>query len=91
MFLALADVHKLCTMVFKLRNIFLIMNIGPEEHKNADERMPFSCSARFPSLQELQSTSPKSEEQLCYLSSTNTRPILLLVPNPSGLVGAAVS
>jgi hypothetical protein len=33
MFLGLADVHKLCTSVFKLRNVFLVMNIGPEEHK----------------------------------------------------------
>jgi hypothetical protein len=26
------------------RNVFLVMNIGPEEHKKAEERMPFSCS-----------------------------------------------
>jgi hypothetical protein len=44
MFLSLVDVHKLCTSVFKPRNIFLVMNIGPEEHKKAEERMPFSCS-----------------------------------------------
>jgi hypothetical protein len=37
MFLGLADVHKLCTSVFKLRNIFSVMNIGPEEHKKAEE------------------------------------------------------
>jgi hypothetical protein len=44
MFLGLANVHKLCTSVFKSRNIFSVMNIGPEEHKKAEERMPFSCS-----------------------------------------------
>jgi hypothetical protein len=37
MFLSLADVHKLCTLVFKLRNIFSVMNIGPEEHKKVKE------------------------------------------------------
>jgi hypothetical protein len=31
------DVHKLCTSVFKLMNIFLYMNIGPEEHKKSGE------------------------------------------------------
>jgi hypothetical protein len=45
MFLGLADVHKLCTSIFKLRNIFSDMNIGLEEYKKAEERMSFSCSA----------------------------------------------
>jgi hypothetical protein len=31
MFLGLADVHKLCTLIFKLMNVFSVMNIGPEE------------------------------------------------------------
>jgi hypothetical protein len=44
MFLGLADVHKLCTSVFKPRNVFSVMNIGPEKHKKAEERMSFSCS-----------------------------------------------
>jgi hypothetical protein len=44
MLLGLTDVHKLCTSVFRPRNIFSVMNIGPEEHKKAEERMPFSCS-----------------------------------------------
>jgi hypothetical protein len=48
MFLGLADVYKLCTSVSNLRNIFLVMNIGPEEHKKAEEGMPFSCSVRPP-------------------------------------------
>jgi hypothetical protein len=37
MFLGLTDVHKLCTLVFKPRNIFSVMNIGPEEYKKAEE------------------------------------------------------
>jgi hypothetical protein len=41
----LTDVHKLCTSVFKLGNVFLVMNIGPDKHKKAEERMYFSCSA----------------------------------------------
>jgi hypothetical protein len=44
MFLGLGDVHKLCTSVFKPRNVFSVMNISPEEHKKAEEQMPFSCS-----------------------------------------------
>jgi hypothetical protein len=44
MFLGLVDVHKLCTSVFKPKNVFSVMNIGPEKHKKADERMSFSCS-----------------------------------------------
>jgi hypothetical protein len=28
MFLGLANVHKLCTSVFKMRNVFSVMNIG---------------------------------------------------------------
>jgi hypothetical protein len=46
MFIGLADVHKLCTLVFEPRNIFSVMNIGPEEHKKTEERMHFSYSAR---------------------------------------------
>jgi hypothetical protein len=47
MFLGLADEHKsLCTSVFKLTNVFLVMNIGPEEYKKVEEQMPFSCSVR---------------------------------------------
>jgi hypothetical protein len=34
MLLGLTDVHKLCTPVFKPRNVFLNMNLGNEEHKN---------------------------------------------------------
>jgi hypothetical protein len=37
----LADVHKLCTSVFKLRNIFLNMNISPEEHKKLRNKCLF--------------------------------------------------
>jgi hypothetical protein len=48
MFLDLADVHKLCTLVFKPRNVILVMNIGPEEYKKAKEGMLFSCSVRPP-------------------------------------------
>jgi hypothetical protein len=33
MFLGLADVYKLCTSVFKSRNVFSVMNIGLKEHK----------------------------------------------------------
>jgi hypothetical protein len=43
--LGLANVHKLCTSVFKPRNVFSVMNIGSEKHKKAEERMHFSCSA----------------------------------------------
>jgi hypothetical protein len=42
MFLDLADLHKLCTTVFKSRNVFSIMNIGSKEHKQVEEQMPFS-------------------------------------------------
>jgi hypothetical protein len=35
------DVHKLCTSVFKLMNIFLYMNIGLEEHKKSREMNAF--------------------------------------------------
>jgi hypothetical protein len=45
MFIGLADVHKLCTSVFEPRNIFSVMNIGPEEHKKPEERMHFFYSA----------------------------------------------
>jgi hypothetical protein len=31
------DVHKLCTSVFKPSNVFLDMNIGPEEHKKVEK------------------------------------------------------
>jgi hypothetical protein len=37
MFLGLTDVYKLCTLVFKPRNVFLVMNINPLEHKKAEE------------------------------------------------------
>jgi hypothetical protein len=40
------DKHKLRTSVFNLTNIIQNMNVGPEEHKKPNERMPFSCSAR---------------------------------------------
>jgi hypothetical protein len=49
MFLGLTDVHKLCTSVFKPRNIFSIMNIDPEEYKKAEEQMHFSVVAARPS------------------------------------------
>jgi hypothetical protein len=32
---------------FKPRNIFSVMNIDLEEHKKAEEQMPFSCSEYF--------------------------------------------
>jgi hypothetical protein len=41
MFLGLADVHKLCTSVFKLRNVFSVMNISPEEHKKPRNKCLF--------------------------------------------------
>jgi hypothetical protein len=47
MFLGLADVHKLCTSVFKPRNVFSVMNFGPKEHKKVEEQMLFSYS-EFP-------------------------------------------
>jgi hypothetical protein len=42
MFLGLADVHKLCTTVFKPRNVFSVMNIGSKEHKHVEKQMIFS-------------------------------------------------
>jgi hypothetical protein len=50
MFLGLADVHKLCTSNFKPRNIFSVMNIGPEEHTKARDRMPFPVVTAAPDL-----------------------------------------
>jgi hypothetical protein len=38
------DEHKLRTLVFKPTNVTRNMNVGPDEHKKTDERMPFSCS-----------------------------------------------
>jgi hypothetical protein len=35
MFFGLTDIHKLCTLVFKSRNIFSVLNIGPEKHKKS--------------------------------------------------------
>jgi hypothetical protein len=32
------------TSVFKPTNVIQNMNVGPNEHKKTDERMPFSCS-----------------------------------------------
>jgi hypothetical protein len=40
----LADVYKLYTSVFKLKNIFWDINIGAEEHKKIDEWMSFFYS-----------------------------------------------
>jgi hypothetical protein len=37
MFLGLTVVHKLCTSIFKSRNIFSVMNIDLEEDKRAEE------------------------------------------------------
>jgi hypothetical protein len=42
-FFGLADIHMLCTSIFKMRNIFLVMNIDPDKHKKIEERMLFSC------------------------------------------------
>jgi hypothetical protein len=42
MFLGLTGVHKLCTSVFKPRNVFSVMNIGPEEHKKPRNECLFS-------------------------------------------------
>jgi hypothetical protein len=36
------DVHKLCTLVLKLKNIFLNMNISLEEHKKPVKECLFS-------------------------------------------------
>jgi hypothetical protein len=36
------DVHKLCTLVLKLKNIFLNMNISLEEHKKSVKECLFS-------------------------------------------------
>jgi hypothetical protein len=41
MFIDLTDVHKLCTSVLKLRNIFLYMNISSKEHKKSRETNVF--------------------------------------------------
>jgi hypothetical protein len=43
----LADVHKLCMLVFEPMNIFSDMNISPEKHKKTEERIPISCSVLF--------------------------------------------
>jgi hypothetical protein len=37
------DEHKLHMSVFKPMNVIQNMNVGPDEHKKPDERMPFSC------------------------------------------------
>jgi hypothetical protein len=42
MFLGLTNVHKLYTLIFKLRNIFSVINIGPRNIKKTNKRMPFS-------------------------------------------------
>jgi hypothetical protein len=36
------DEHKLGTLVFKPMNVIQNMNVGSDEHKKTDERMPFS-------------------------------------------------
>jgi hypothetical protein len=41
-FLGLAEIHKLCTSIFKTMNIFSVINIDPDEHKKAEERILFS-------------------------------------------------
>jgi hypothetical protein len=38
--------HKLRTSVFKLTNVIQNMNVGPDEHKKTDERMPFPVVSR---------------------------------------------